>query len=353
MENNNLPFVSIVIVNYNGKDYLERCVNMILRNNYPAYEVVVVDNNSTDGSIEMVEKNFLKTDTVKLVKLSENYGPARARNEGVKVARGSIVGFLDNDTEVDPDWISAAVNYFKKDNRLGAVQCKLLLLEAKNRIDYTGEYISSLGFLVHRAAYGEEDVGQYDSNAVILAAKSAGMFIRHDVFDKIGGFDEDYFIFVEETDLGWRCWLSGYKIIFAYDSVVFHHYSATKDIVDKDFNNYLVRFHGSKNYILTLFKTLSFTNLILIVPRHVFLWIGLSGFLILNGNPRSGWNILRGIGWNIANYPMNLKKRKAIQKSRTISDKELFEKVYRRKGALSYIKGFISSQKKLITPENQ
>ncbi|HEY4495625.1 MAG TPA: glycosyltransferase family 2 protein [Candidatus Paceibacterota bacterium] len=348
---NNL--VSVVVVNYNGEIYLKRCVESILKNNYSDYEIIVVDNASADGSIVMFKENFGGFDKLRIISLDKNYGPAKARNEGVKLAKGEIIGFLDNDTEVDPYWISNALKYFENDSKIGALQCKLLLLNDKNKIDYAGEYLGSLGFLVHVARYGEEDKGQYDEVKELLAAKSAGMFIRKDVFEKIGGFDDDYFIFVEETDLGWRAWLAGYKTIFAYDSRVYHYYSATKVLTDKNFNNYLVRFHGPKNYILTLYKNLSFKNLIFILPRHIFLWFCLAMYLILTGNRNSGFNILKGIGWNIANYQKNRKKRILIQRARIISDEELFAKIYKKQNLFYHIKNFLKSQKQVITPENQ
>lgn len=345
--------VSIIIINYNGREYLEKCIRSILKNSYRNYEIIVVDNASSDGTEEMIKKNFGSLSLLKMIKLDKNYGPSHARNEGVKISGGEIISFLDNDTETDPDWITNALKYFEGDKKIGLLQCKLLLLEDPKKIDYAGEYISQLGFLVHAAPYGSEDKGQYDKNSEILAAKSAGMFIRKDVFNKIGGFDDDYFIFVEETDLGWRTWLAGYKVVFAFDSKVYHHFSTTKLIVNKKFNNHLVRFHGPKNYIMTLYKNLSFGKMIIILPRHVFLWLGLAGYLLLKGNFDSAMNIFKAVGWNIKKYPHNRLKRKMIQKERAVSDKELFSKICRRKGLFYYIKNFINSQKQVITPENQ
>lgn len=345
--------VSIVIVNYNGKNYIKNCLQSIQKNGYPSWEVIVVENGSTDGSVEMLESEFGHIFNIHLVKLPTNAGPAYARNEGVKIARGEIFGFLDNDTEADPNWISNAVKYFESDSCIGILQCKLLMMKNKKQFDYAGEYLSSLGFLIHRASYKEDDRGQYDHPDEILAAKSAGMFIRRDVFEKIGGFDADYFIFMEETDLGWRAWLVGYRAIFAYDSVVFHHFSSIKKIVDPSFNNYLVRFHGTKNYILTLYKNLSFKNLIIILPKHIFLWIGLATYLLLKGNFASSKNIMKGVLWNVKNCREGYAKRKNIQRNRVISDKKLFEKVYQKRGVFHYINKFLQAQKQIKTPENQ
>jgi GT2 family glycosyltransferase len=345
--------VSIVIVNYNGKKYLQKCIESILKNSYQNFEIVVVDNNSSDGSVDATKEMFVNLQNLKIIKLEKNYGPSRARNEGVKASQGQIVCFLDNDTEVDEKFIVNAIKYFRDDRKIGILQCKLLLLEEKNRIDYAGEYLSQLGFLVHIAPYGVEDKGQYDKNYEILAAKSAGMFICRDVFDKIGGFDDDFFIFVEETDLGWRSWLSGFRAIFAFDSVVYHHFSTTNKIVDPSFNNYLVRFHGTKNYIMTLYKNLSFSKMIIILPKHILLWCGLAGYLLLRGNFNSSSNILKAIFWNIKNLKKNYNKRKVIQSKRVMTDKELFTKVYKNKGLMYYIKNYIKSQKLVVTTENQ
>ncbi len=347
------PLVSIVIVNFNGKDYIKNCIYSIQKNNYSSWEVVVVDNGSIDGSVQMLESEFGNLSNFHLIKLEKNFGPALARNKGVAMAKGEVIGFLDNDTEVHPDWIKNAVRYYENNEKVGILQCKLLMLKDKNKFDYAGEYLSSLGFLIHRASFEEDDNGQYDRPDEILAAKSAGMFIRKDVFDKINGFDEDYFIFVEETDLGWRSWLAGYSAIFAYDSVIFHHFSSIKKIASPSFNNLLVRFHGTKNYILTLYKNLSLGYLLIILPKHVLLWFGLATYLLLRGNFSSSKNIYKGILWNFYNCRKSYFKRRIVQKNRVMSDKELFKKIYQRKGLIYYVKKFLIAQKKLTTPENQ
>lgn len=349
IKTDNQQLVSIIIVNYNGKKILENCIRSVLSNNYGCIEIIVVDNASTDGSIENISR-FLSE--LKIIKLERNFGPARARNDGVKIAKGKYIGFLDNDTEVDPDWIVEAIKEFENDENIGVIQCKLLLLKEPHKIDYVGEYIGQNGFLVQRARYQEEDCGQYDQNVEILAAKSAGMFIRKDVFEKIGGFDEDYFIFVEETDLGWRSWLMGYKSIFCHASVVYHLFSTTKDIVDKNTNNYFIRFHGTKNYIMTLIKNLGFRQLIYTLPIHVMAWFGLAVLLIIQGNFKSGFNILRGIWWNLANLPKTLNKRWYIQSRRALPDQILLKKTMKKQNISVKIKQFLGAQKLIKTPEN-
>ena len=321
----NNPLVSIIIVNFNGYHLLKNCLISILKNSYSNYEIIIADNGSTDDSIFKIKDDFkIFLSKIKILNLKKNLGPSLARNEAFKHSKGEIIAFLDNDTEVDNDWIIKVLPLFKKNSKIGAIQCKLLLMDQKKRIDYTGELLGTLGFLKSVATYGEIDKGQYNKNYSILAAKSAGMFIRRKAFIDAGKFDPDYFIFMEETDLGWRTLLAGYQNIFCFDSIVYHKFSSTKDIVDKNFSNYLIRFHGSKNYIQTLIKNLSTGYLLKILPTHVFLWFSLATFLLITGDFKSAKNIYKGIFWNIINLKKIICKRKIVQKKRKVSDQEIF-----------------------------
>lgn len=349
------PFVSIIIVNYNGYHLLKNCITSVLNNSYQNYEIIVADNGSTDQSIKKITTDFKsELSKIKILDLKKNLGPAQARNKAFEISKGDIIGFLDNDTQVDPKWIKEAIKLFDKNSKIGAVQCKLLLLDQKNKIDYAGELLGTLGFLKSIAKYGDIDKGQYDKNYPILAAKSAAMFIRREAFIKAGKFDPDYFIFMEETDLGWRTWLVGYQNIFCPQSIVYHKFSSTKDIVSKDFNNYLIRFHGTKNYIQTLIKNLSPKYFFKIVPIHIFLWFSLATFLFFTGKFKSAKNIYLGIIWNLFHIRVILAKRKIIQKNRIISDDYLFrdKKLMVNTTFLYYLNNFFSSQKTVITPEN-
>ena len=346
---------SIIIVNYNGKKYLAKCLNSIFKNKYSKFEIIIVDNKSTDGSVDFVIDNFSRNlSKIKIVKLNKNYGPAYARNKGFEKSVGKFICFLDNDTQVHPNWLTNAKKLFDSDKKIGCIQSKLLLANQKNRIDYVGEFLGNLGFLKSTAQYGEIDNGQYDSSNSILAAKSAGMFIRRQAFIDAGEFDPDYFIFMEESDLGWRTWLAGYKNIFCPKSIVYHKFSSTKDIVDPKFNNYLVRFHGTKNYIQTLIKNLSFWYLLKILPVHLILWFCLATYLLLTGKFLSAKNIYKGLFWNFSHLRQTLRKRKLVQEKRKVSDQKLFVtyKLMSKTNLRYYINKFTNSQKIIITPEN-
>ncbi|HBO97408.1 MAG TPA: hypothetical protein DD648_05190 [Candidatus Omnitrophica bacterium] len=337
--------VSVVVVNYNGKHYLKDCIDSILSSATAKYEIIIADNHSSDGSESHIQAAFpTQSGKIRFLALDKNYGPAKARNEGVKIAKGRYIAFLDNDTKVECNWLNKAIDLFRSDEKIGCIQCKLLLMDQKDRLDYAGEYLGHRGFLVQRAQHKEIDLGQYDQEVEILAAKSAGMFIRKDVFKKIGGFDEDYFIYVEETDLGWRSWLLGFKTVFCPGSIVYHKFSTSSAILSKERHDYNVRFHGAKNYITTLVKNLSFRNMVSILPAHLCIWFIFTIFLIVTGNFRSAMYILKGASWVVINIDRVIGKRVSIQKGRVLSDEEIFigHKLIKRGSILAKAKQYLT-----------
>jgi len=338
-----VPLVSIVIVNYNNKDCLDSCINSVLKSDYPNFEVIVVDNGSQDRSWEFL-KNLSKSNII-AIRNDKNLGPSKARNQGIQIAKGKYVAFLDNDTAIHPSWLKEAIKVFEADNKIGACQCKLILSDTDDIIDCVGEYLGQNGFLVNIVIPGEEkDIGQYDDIREIFAAKSAGMIARKDVLCKIKGFDDDYFIYMEESDLCWKIWLRGYKVILIPNSIIYHKFGTTSAVTSKELVNYNVKFHGTKNYISTLIKNLGAINFFKIIPIHLCMWGGILFFFLFKLEFKSAIWILQGIFWNIKNYKQLREKRIIVQKERTISDKELFPKIIRRKG-LQYFIGKLINKK--------
>jgi len=330
---------SIIIVNYNGKKYLSNCLQSIFLNDYSNFEIIIVDNNSTDNSIFFIKKKFSEfLNKIKIISLTKNFGPAYARNQGVKIAKGKIISFLDNDTEVDINWLKTANSEFKKDKKLGCIQSKLLLLDEKNSFDYAGDYLNQFGLLSHRATYKDYDTGQFNQKEIIFSAKSAGMFIRKDIFNLIHGFDTDYFIYVEETDLCWRSWLKGYKTIYCPTSIVYHGFGGSFKLLKSSFTTYNLRFHGTKNYILTMLKNLSTPKLIKILPIQIIIFILFSFYLlILKFKIKESFYVILGIIWNLKNIKKTLSKRQIIQKNRKITEEKLFSYIYKKENIINKI----------------
>ena len=325
--------VSTVIVNYNGKSYLEPCLRSVFDSVHEGLEIIVADNGSSDRSVDYMKSAFATNyvqGNLKIIRNEENLGPAYARNQGVKIAKGEYVAFLDNDTKVDPNWLKNAIEVLRADVSIGACQCKLII-DGTNIIDCVGEYLGQNGFLVPIALAGEEsDLGQYDIVQPIFAAKSAAMIVRKSVLDRIGGFDPDYFIYMEESDLCWRIWLQGYKVVLVPNCIVYHKFG-TSSIILPERINYLVKFHGTKNYILTLLKNLEVINMLKILPVHVCLWMGIAFFFILKKQVKSANFILRGILWNFMHGKDTVAKRRAVQCRRLVKDKDILPIIARRK----------------------
>jgi hypothetical protein len=334
---NNLPLVSIVIVNYNGKEFLRECIDSVLHSLYPNFEIIVVDNGSKDGSQNFIQSLPKKFSVIKFIFNEINVGPAKARNQALEIAKGKYVAFIDNDTRVDPNWLINAIKVFESDLTIGACQCKLILEGTNNIIDSVGEYLWQYGFLVHIVTPGEEkDIGKYDKIFEVFAAKSAGMIARKDVLDKTGYFDEDYFIYMEESDLCWRIWLQGYRVVLIPNSIVYHKFG-TSSVILREKINYLTKFHGTKNHILTLIKNLELKNLFKILPIHVLLWIGISFFFLFRRRQNEAKWILDGILWNIRNYKKVKEKRERVQKSRIVSDQEILPIIMKKKNFKYFI----------------
>lgn len=326
----NNPLVSIIIVSYNAKEYLIPCIEASLHSSYQPIEVIVVDNGSTDGSVDIVKEKYSSNPLIKLLLLAKNYGPAYARNRGIEQAQGRYLAFLDNDTKPEINWLNSLVEIMEQDDRIAACQCKLLLMQDPTRIDYVGDYISQYGFLVQEVHGGDIDVGQAEQVNEILSAKSAAMIARADIAREIGMFDEDYFIYVEETDFGWRMWLKGYRVVYIPTSKVYHAFGTTSKFYP-DFANYNVRFHGCKNYILTLYKNFGIGYLWRVLPVHIGLWVGIAIWLALKRQFRDSLLIGKGIWWNLVHLLSSFRKRQYIQKNRKVSDREIMPKIMRKR----------------------
>ncbi|MBI4682553.1 MAG: glycosyltransferase family 2 protein [Nitrospirae bacterium] len=220
-----VPLVSIVIPNLNGMVYLPDCLSSIQNQTYKKFEVIVVDNASNDGSVEFIKTSFPRTI---IIENRENKGFAKANNQGIAVAKGDYIATLNNDTKADRDWllhlISAAV---ASDASVGMWAPKILSLNPPHLIDSVG------GLLLYRDGIAkgrgrlEEDKGQNDGLSHILFPSACSALYRKKMLDEIGCFDEDFFAYCEDNDLGLRARRAGWKALSTPQAVVYHVYSGT------------------------------------------------------------------------------------------------------------------------------
>lgn len=327
--------ISIIIANYNGEKFLEACLNSIYKEKNKAFEVIIVDDNSQDNSISLLKKNLKWYSNLSLIENKRSRGAAESRNIGVKKSKGEYLFFLDYDTQIKKSWLNEVIQFFESYLDAGAGQAKLLKFNT-NFFDYAGDHLSQLGFLVERSK-GTVDRGQFDSFDTIFSMKGAAMIVKKDIFNQIGGFDEDYYYLWEEPDLTWRVWLAGYKVYFVPTITVWHHY-VTEGKSEEYYKKIDVTYRGVKNGVTTLIKNYGTPKLLSVVPVHILCLICLSVLFLILLEIKKSSDIIRAIFWNIIYLPKILVKRKLIQDSRTISDKKLFNLISIDESSMYFIK---------------
>jgi len=221
----NYPSVSVVILNYNGRKnlgehLLHSCLLSVLSSDYPDFEVIYVDNGSTDGSVEYVREKFAKDPKLSVLAYPENYGFARGNNLALKHTHGDYVIFLNNDVEVEKPWMRELTRVLESDESIGMAQCKILSFD-KIHIQTAGNLLDPT-LVTYFVGDNRKDQGRYDKICEITYACGAAFIARRAMIDKIGLFDPNYFFYHDDCDLGWRARLAGFKIVLVPTSVVYH-----------------------------------------------------------------------------------------------------------------------------------
>lgn len=225
------PKVTIVILNWNSKKHLSECLPSVFNQSYPNYEVILVDNGSTDGSVEFVRENYPQ---VKIIKLDKNYGTAKGYNIGIEEALKDenvrYIAFLDNDTKADRNWLSELVKAAENDEemrkKVGMWASKILRMDNPKVIDTTGVILKWWGTTINRGR-GEIDRGQFDNKLNIFCANTTSCLFKREMFEEVGLFDESFFADHELPDLAWRARKKGWKAKYVPTSIVYHRGGGT------------------------------------------------------------------------------------------------------------------------------
>jgi GT2 family glycosyltransferase len=219
------PLISCIVVNWNRRDLLRACLNSLLtRQDYPNCEVIVVDNGSTDGSVALCETDFGQS--VRLIRNSENRGFCAANNQGIAAARGEFVALLNNDAEADPGFLAALLRVFDDRPGVGMAAAKIVVWEDPGLIDKAGHLIYPDGQNRGRGT-GERDHGQFDRVEEVLWPDGCAAMYRKTMLDQIGGFDEDFFAYGDDAELGLRARIAGWNCLYTPHAVVRHHRGST------------------------------------------------------------------------------------------------------------------------------
>ncbi len=318
------PHVGLIIVNWNGLDYLKISLASLARQTAGHVTTYIVDNHSADGSVDFIRQHYPQAI---LIEAKRNLGFAGGNNLGMRRALDDGVDYLmliNNDTEVPPTLLAKMTEYMEHHPAVGIIQPKLLLMDYRDTLDSCGSWLTRTGFLIH---YGceEKDGPAYSEDTPIFTIKGAAMMVRRTTLEAVGLFDDDFFAYFEETDLCWRAWLKGFEIHYAPVASLYHKIGGSTQMIGSPVINY----HSFKNRIMSLIKNLETSNLLWMLPLHIILVIGFSFIYFLAGRFKSGWSIYRALGWNIAHFGDNLKKRALIQKGRVVSDALLFKTIMR------------------------
>jgi GT2 family glycosyltransferase len=323
------PRVLIIIVNYNGSEYLGDCFSSLEKITYSAdrIQTVVVDNASVDGSADQIAERW---PAVRLIRSQQNLGFAGGNNIGMRLAleeKFDYVYLLNQDTVVTPHFLDEVITVAEADKKIGAVQSKLLLHDRPTIINSIGNDIHFLGF-AYAGGNGTPDhplpVGE------ITYPSGAGVLIRVAALREVGLFDEELFMYHEDVDLGWKLWLYGWRCVLAPQSVVYHKY---------EFSRSLKKFYFmERNRLLVLFRNMSLRTLCLILPALVAMQLGMILYAFIGGWSR---HELRALGYvlNPTRWWRWWLQRADLQKERRVSDKVIWNRFV---GTIAYQDGATS-----------
>lgn len=323
---NNFSFI-VIIANYNGEKFLINCLNSLVRTNHRNFKVCIVDDGSTDSSLDIIEKY---KHTLNLEILNQDHGGAsKARNKAILKFQDDydVIVFLDNDTEVDSQWLVEIEKFFIANKEISGVQCLLVDFEHRSKIQSNGiKLIPHVGWGISIQA-GKE-LSELSKDNQYCAAISAGLAIKSDVIKKIGLFDELLSVSTEDLDFTWRIWVYGFKISNCPSSIVFHHTKKLEDRKDMNVNLYSQYFNITKNSTRTLIKNYSFTYLIWYLPQSIFInFIRAVLVLIRRKDSSSFLAFITAIFWNLYHLPDSLHQRVKIQNNRKFSDKYIYNTI--------------------------
>ncbi len=321
--------ISVVVVNWNRRELLRACLESLARQRGVDFEVVVVDNGSRDGSVEMLAAEFdgNRGFPLRIVRNEGNRGFCAANNQAFAVCRGPLIALLNNDAEADPHWLAALRGAFHRPE-VGMAASKILVHEDPRRIDKAGHLIYLDGQNRGRGA-GQFDRGQFDRVEEVLWPDGCAAMYRRGMLDRIGGFDEDFFAYADDAELGLRGRIAGWTCVYVPSAVVRHHRASTLG-VDSSKRLELIE----RNRVLLAAKLFPWSLLWLNGPLYAArlgagMWAAIRGrgetayFPGWRGKWKMAAAMLRGDLKALAMLPAMLRKRRAIETFRRLSPRQV------------------------------
>ena len=331
---------SVIVLNWNGKHFLETCLSALRRQTCRDFEAILVDNGSDDGSVEFVRAKFPE---VRLVALANNIGFAAGNQAGYEVASGEWIVLLNNDTEADAGWLAALKRAAREFPEAGTLACKMTYFDDRDRIDNCGFDLTAAGSTI--------DLGRGDRNGAYWAVSQAvfggcggAVAYRRKMLEEIGFFDPDFFMTYEDVDLSFRARLRGYDCFFVPQAIVHHRYRATM-------KNYPARqvYFSQRNIEYLYLKNMPLGLIVRYLPQRILYELGAALYFVRLGVGRAFFQAKLDA---LLQVPSILKKRKIIQHGKTISSNELRAMLVPHQLPAKWTKFWSAWQRPITSPTN-
>ncbi|MBI5376056.1 MAG: glycosyltransferase family 2 protein [Candidatus Schekmanbacteria bacterium] len=323
--NTNIPLASVIVVNWNGREFIFECIDSLLAQSWQSLEIIVVDNGSTDGSdIELVNRYASR---IRLIKKDFNTGFAAGNNTGIREAKGEFIFLLNSDAVAEKNWIKNIVEAGERNPHSGMFASKILQYDNREIIDNTGHLIYRDGLNRGRGRL-EKDFGQFDIESEIFFPSGCAACYRKKMLDDTGLFDEDFFAYGDDTDIGLKCRVAGWGCTYVPTAIAYHRYSGSSSAYSK-----LKAFHVERNRAWISVKY--FPPLALAIsPFYTLLRFSLQAYGALSGKGAAGKFraeysafdliiiLLKAYASAINGLPKMLEKRKKIKNISKVSSKE-------------------------------
>jgi GT2 family glycosyltransferase len=320
-----VPLISTVILNWNGREYLPSCLRSVKRQTYSNTEIILVDNASTDGSVEAVRNSF---SDLRLVVNPKNMGYGGGNNRGIREARGRYIFLLNSDTEIEENCLELLLRCIETDQAIGVTTPKIVFYDRRDIIDAAGLCIYPDGLSIGRGRLERQE--KYDRSEEVFFGSGCASLYRKEMLEEIGLLDADFFAYAEDTDLGWRARLAGWKAYYVPQAMVYHHHSKTLGAYSP-----LKAFLVERNRIWVAWKNFPLSILFL-WPFYTFVryfYQGVGTLLRKGASGKFGQEssslllipiLLKAYASGLKGLPSILRKRKEIQSRKRIGTREVF-----------------------------
>lgn len=344
-----VPLVSIIIANFNGMIYLDTCLKSVLASTHRNFELLIIDDGSKDKSLEIIRKFQSKDKRISLLINEKNIGAAASRNKALQIAKGKILVFLDNDTEVDNNWLMELMKPLMKNKEVGATQALLLDYKKRNLIQMGGgELVPYTTWLLPFYQWVEYKENKKRILEREIVATSAALAVKREAFMKINGFDEKEAVYSEDIDFSWRLWIAGYKVRLASKAIVYHYTKNLKERIPMGASNYIIYFHLAKNSFRSMLKNYETINVFRFFLVSIFINLfRASAVLMVRRDFSALVGTIAALGWNMLNLQDTLNFRRIAQKKRRLPDYKLLDLIFTKENLFKIYNNYFKQTKLL------